>query len=88
MLTPRLTNCVNCPDILTLISDIDCKVADISNQLYNNAVFMLNQSIPQDVIEDLLNYKRILLYKYCNPEYNSTYTIGMIASKVKLLKYK
>lgn len=88
MLTPRLTNCTNCGDILSLITEIDCKVAEVSNSMYNNVIFMLNQSIPKDVIEDLLNYKRILTYKYCNPEYISTYTVNMIASRVKLLKYK
>jgi len=49
---------------------------------------MLNQPVPGGVMLDLINYRRILVYKYCNPEYASCYTVNMIASRIKLLKYK
>lgn len=88
MLTPRLTNCVECSTIPALLEDIDCKLAEIANNLYNNVVFILNRPVQASVIIDLLNYKRILTYKYCDPEYAGNYTIPMIASRIKLLKYK
>jgi hypothetical protein len=88
MLSPRLTNCVECSTIPYLIDEIDCKLADMANSLYNNVVFMLNQPVQGSVIIDLLNYRRILTFKYCNPEYAGCYTVAMIASRIKLLKYK
>ena len=83
MLTPRLTNCAECEDICSLIDSIDCKVAEMSVSLYNNVVFMLNKSFNHEVLSDLLNYKRILQYKVCNPNYAGHFTVNMIASKVR-----
>jgi hypothetical protein len=88
MLTPRLTNCTECADILSLLQDIDCKLGKIAKDLYNNVVFILNRPVSQSLMFDLLNYKRILTYKVCNPDYAGDYTIAMIASRVKLLKFK
>lgn len=88
MITPKLTNCPTCSDINSLIAEIDCKISETSSDLYNNIVFMLNKSISQEVVLDLLNYKRILLYKICNPNYAGRYSVNMIASKIKLLKHK
>jgi hypothetical protein len=88
MLTPRLTNCLECAEIPSLIADIDCKLAEMSSALYNNIVFMLNKNIAYEAISDLINYKRILSYKICNPNYAGHFTVNMIASKIKLLKYK
>ena len=88
MLSPRLTDCVECSTIPVLLSDIDGKLTELANKQYNNIVFMLNNKISGTVMSDLLNYKRILLYKYCNPDYAKDYTVEMIASKVKLLKFK
>lgn len=88
MLTPRLTNCVECIDILNLLQDIDCKMSNLAKDLYNNIVFSLNKPISQGLMNDLLHYKRILTYKVCNPDYAGDYTITMIASRVKLLKFK
>jgi hypothetical protein len=88
MLTPRLTNCPQCADIPSLIAEIDCKIAELSVNLYNNIVYILNSPINGEAISDLLHYKRILLYKYCNPEYAGSFTVNNIASKIKLLKYK
>ena len=85
MLSPRLTNCIECSSIPALLADIDCKLATLANSEYNNIVFMLNRPIPEVVIGDLLNYRRILTYKYCNPDYAYRYSVKMIASKVKLL---
>ena len=88
MLSPRLTSCPECASIPALIADIDCKLASLGNNLYNNIVFMLNQPVPGGVMLDLINYRRILTYKYCNPDYAAPFTVNMIASRVKLLKYK
>lgn len=88
MLSPRLTNCVECSTIPFLLDEIDCKLKELAINLYNNVIFMLNQPVPSSVMIDLLNYRRILTFKYCNPEYAGCYTVDMIASKIKLLKYK
>lgn len=85
MITPKLSTCTSCPGILSLIKDIDCKIMKISNNLYNNAIFMLNRPIPSEDLIDLLNYKRILTYKYCNSLYAKNYSLTSIASKVKKL---
>lgn len=88
MLTPRLTNCTECSDIPNLLEDINCKIFEMANSLYNNTVFALNRPIQGTVMLDLLNYQRILTYKYCNPEYASHYSVNQIASQVKLLIFK
>jgi len=88
MLTPRLTNCIECSTIPNLLEDINCKIFEMANSLYNNTVFALNQPIQGTVMLDLLNYQRILTYKYCNPEYAETYSVNQIASRVKLLIFK
>jgi len=88
MLTPRLTDCIECASIPKLLDDINCKIFEISKSLYNNTVFALNQPIEGTVMLDLLNYQRILTYKYCNPEYAEHYSVNQIASRVKILKFK
>lgn len=85
MLNPRLTNCVDCTTIPELLSDIDCKITELAKNQYNNIVFILGKQIPFDAMSDLLNYKRILQYKYCNSEWADNYTVENIASKIKLL---
>jgi hypothetical protein len=88
MLSPRLTNCTECANINSLINEIDCRIAELANVLYNNTVFMLNKSFNATAMFDLLMYRRILTYKVCNPDYAGHYTVNMIASKIKLLKFK
>ena len=90
MLLPRLTDCVECASIPALLNDIDCKLKEMANSLYNNISFSLNQPISAIAMNDLLNYKRILTYKACNPDYAGCchFTIQQIASRVKLLKFK
>jgi hypothetical protein len=56
--------------------------------MYNNIMFAINKPISQTLMFDLLNYKRILTYKVCNPDYAGDYTVTMIASKIKILKFK
>jgi hypothetical protein len=88
MLSPRLTDCIECSSISALLSDIDCKLTELAKNEYNNIVFSLNQPVKGVVMGDLLNYKRILTFKLCNPDYAPRYTVQMIASRVKLLKFK
>ncbi len=88
MLNPKLTNCVDCTTIPALLSDVDCKMTELAKNQYNNIVFSLGRDIKADVMSDLLNYKRILQYKYCNSEYADGYTVENIASRIKLLIHK
>jgi hypothetical protein len=88
MLTPRLTNCTCCADIVSLINEIDCRMAQLAGNMYNNLTLMLNQNVPADAMMSLLTYRRILQCKYVNATYCNNYTISQIASKVKLLKYR
>lgn len=88
MLSPRLTNCIDCASIPALLLDIDQKLAALATDEYNNIVFSLNNAIPAVAVSDLLNYKRILTYKSCNPDYCEMFTVKMIASRVKVLIHK
>jgi len=85
MISPRLVNCVECVTIPNLLSEIDCKLTELAKRQYNNTIFALNYPTQGVVWLDLLNYKRILTYKYCNPEYACDYHIDVIAGKVKIL---
>ena len=82
MLSPRLNNCPECANIPSLLKKIDCKLAELGNNLYNNISYMLNKPIPAGDILQLITYRRILTYKYCNPNYVHEYTVQMIASRV------
>ena len=82
MLTPRLTNCQDCHKIPDLLKKIDCKLAELGNDMYNNVVFMLGNSIPATTIMQLIAYKRILTFKYCNPHYAGHCSVDDIAGKV------
>jgi hypothetical protein len=88
MISYRLTNCVACTTIPVLLAEIDCKLTELAKSQYNNIVFALNHYIPSNVILDLLNYKRILQCKICNPDYASCYSVEQIAGKVKILIHK
>jgi len=82
MLSPRLNDCPECADIPSLLKKIDCKLAELGNNLYNNISYMLNKPIPAGDILQLIGYRRILTYKYCNPNYVCKYSVKMIASRV------
>jgi hypothetical protein len=88
MLQPRLINNINCGTVPVLLDDIDCKLKELAINLYNNTIYSLNFCIDESLFLDLLNYKRILTYKFCNPDYAKSFTVEMISSRVKLLKYK
>ena len=88
MLYSKLSDCIYCNDISTLINDIDCKIVEVSKSLYNNTIYMLNKHMCLNNVNKLLIYKRTLLYKQCNSEYAGKYTIEMIANKITLLIHK
>ena len=89
MLLPRLTNCVICSDICVVISEIDCKLADVAKDLYNNTIYSLNKKVSTSVMNDLLNYKRILQHRICNVDYGGrNFSDEQIVSRIKLLMYK
>lgn len=82
MLSPRLTNCPECANIPSLLKKIDCRLAELGNNLYNNISYMLNKPVPSSDILQLIGYRKILMYKYCNPNYVAKYSVPMIASRV------
>jgi hypothetical protein len=85
MLLPRLTNCPECANIPSLLRDIDCKLAEHSNSMYNNMVYMLNNTISHTDMLQLIAYKRILTYKYYNPSYLCNYSVNSLVGKIKRL---
>lgn len=85
MLQPRLNDCIDCATIPVLLNNIDIKITSLATEQYNNIVYDLNYYINGQVIFDLLQYKQILEWKFCNAEYAVAFTVPMIASKVQLL---
>jgi hypothetical protein len=85
MLEPRLNNCIDCATIPVLINNIDVKITSLAMEQYNNIVYDLNYYINGQVIFDLLEYKQILEWKFCNADYCPLFTVPMIASRVQLL---
>lgn len=85
MLEPRLNNCIDCATIPVLISNIDAKITSLATEEYNNIVYDLNYYINGQVIFDLLEYKQILEWKFCNADYAAAFTVPMIASRVQIL---
>lgn len=88
MLYPTLRSCTDCASVDTLLAEIECKLATMSSTMYTNLVFMLNKPVNKWTLFSLLMYRNILLYKDADATYLSDYTVEMVASKVKLLKYK
>ncbi len=85
MLLPRLNQCIDCATIPVLINNIDKKIQSLATDQYNNIVYDLNYYINGQVMFDLLQYKQILEWKFCNADYCKPYTVEMIASKVQIL---
>lgn len=88
MITPKTTNCKECADIIPLIDDINCKIFNEALKQYNNISFGLNLHMNYSAIIDLLNYRRILMHRIVDPCYGGSASMGMIASKVKILTYQ
>lgn len=85
MISPKLTNCKECANIPDLLRKIDCKLAELGNNLYNNVVFMLHKPIASSEISQLLVYKRVLQHRFCDTHYAEscpTVSTEDIASKV------
>ena len=91
MLSPRLTDCVVNGSIPATLTQIDERLTYWANRQYNNIVFSMSNYIPGEVINDLLNYKQILTYRLCNPDYAMVCglpTTSQVVSRVKILIYK
>ena len=84
----KIRDCDTCAGIPQLLSDIDCKIKELSVDLYNNVVYSLNYPVKMDIFTDLINYKRIITYRQYNEDYALPYTDEQITSKIKLLKFK
>ena len=84
----KIRDCDECAGIPQLLDDIDCKIKELSVDLYNNVVFSLNYPAKLDLVSDLVNYRRILTYRQYNEDYALPYTDEQIASRIKILKYK
>lgn len=85
MLQPRLNQCIDCATIPTLINNIDAKIASLATEEYNNIIYDLNHVLSGQVIFDLLEYKQILEWKFCDATYCAAFTVPMIASRVQIL---
>ena len=91
MLSPRLTDCVIDASIPATLTQIDERLTYWANRQYNNIIFSMNNYIPGEVVNDLLNYKQILTYRLCNPDYAMVCglpTTSEVISRVKVLIYK
>lgn len=91
MLSPRLINCVVNSSIPFTLTQIDERLTYWAVRQYNNIIFSMNNHIPGDVINDLLNYKQILTYRLCNPDYAlvcGVSTTSQVISRVKVLIHK
>ena len=88
MFSPKLNSCADCVAIPGLLSAIDCKLAQMAKDQYNNIIFELNRKLSSDVMFDLAMYKEILTYRVYNPDYAGCISTDKIASRVKLLTNK
>ena len=91
MLSPRLTNCVVNSSIPVTLTQIDERLTYWAVRQYNNIIFSMNNYIPGEVINDLLNYKQILTYRLCNPDYAMVCgkpSTSQVISRVKVLIHK
>jgi len=88
MLTTKLTSCKDCLDISKLTDKVNLSIAAISKDMYNNIVFALNKTCQQHLLKDLIFYKRILEYRYCNSDYAGDISLEQIYSKVLILLSK
>lgn len=82
MLTPRLTNALYYTSIPVLIEQIDDTLARIANELYYNVIYSLHRNVACGPMADLINYRRILWFKSCNPLYAADFTVEQIAGRV------
>lgn len=85
MLNPRLTNCTECIDTLNVICDIDYNIVLLSKCVYNSIILGTKTKCSKSTLSDLLNYRRILVNKYYNPEYAGNFSLETIVGRVRIL---
>jgi hypothetical protein len=83
MLTSKLTNCKEGGNIQDLLNRINCKLSELSYDMYNNITFMLNINVPSSEITQLLMYRNILIDKQVNLQMSTEdYSLEDISGKV------
>lgn len=98
MLTPKLLDgCTTCGDpicsnIESLIAEINCKIAQISDCLFNSIIFGFNSCCESGDLGDLLHYRRILTARMMNEQdvdddfvWACGFPLDYIISRVKLM---
>lgn len=85
MLIQTFNDCQDCNTISLMLSKIDCKLAEIGNDLYNNISYLVNNKIDYCLASKLLFYKQILTSKSHNPDYLKCWCICDIVDKVTRL---
>lgn len=78
-------NSKNCQDTLKILALVDCKLAELGNNLYNNLSYLLNNNSDICTISKLIMYKRILLYKSNNQNYLKNWCLCNITNAIKHL---
>lgn len=84
MLTPKLID-EKCSDFKALIYKIDCALKDIGKKIYNSENYLVKQKWNKDIIKSLLIYRRVLIYRICNPNYVYCISDDKIISRVNHL---
>ena len=78
-------SCKKCENIPKLLASIDCKLAELGNNLYNNISYLLNKNNDICNISKLLVYKNILIAKNNNSNYLKNWCFCSITTQVKKL---
>ena len=80
----KFTNCNGCNgiSISDLLEKIDCRLTELSYDMYSNIVFMLNKSVPNYELTQLLTYREILVNKQEDEDYVEDFSIDDIAGKI------
>jgi hypothetical protein len=88
MLTVKLSGCTDCADLHDLLCQIDSKLLYYGTNHLNNTKLLLDLEFNKDVVDCLINYKRILSNKIFNPSYCCSVNLTNIISRVKILLNK
>lgn len=88
MLTPTPKDCTNCGSLYDILSDIDCTIYDLTRNIWNSLIYNIRTFQDEQLMKDLIRYKRVVRNRLTNPSYPSTeFTAQQIIGKVKLLAY-
>jgi hypothetical protein len=85
MLSPRLTACSDCQDLLPLLEQISCTLALWGQNGLTNVQYQTSLPHPKEGIERLLHYQRILTHRLFNPQYAPSVELTSIIARLKTL---